>query len=215
MYDDISKISYIKKFTSIYNNEDFRDFFSHCHMREEVIQTFQQKIMLLDKNSLTYEAGEQYYDDKVEEELDAIDSFEKSKKKRKRKLYNIDVKIKNCLDPRKTKINLEFNNRESASIQTNASVKKRHNVKVTTLSMSSKLLMFDRLSLKSFAYELIEIFCFPSQKTKQIFDKYLIEKVEIFHILTDTDSTSLKLIFISDPASTIPESKYRVSYLKL
>ena len=81
--------------------------------------------------------------------------------------------------------------------------------------MSSKLLMFDRLSLKSFAYELIEIFCFPSQKTKQIFDKYLIEKVEIFHILTDTDSTSLKLIFISDPASTIPESKYRVSYLKL
>ena len=37
--------------------------------------------MLLDKNSLTYEAGEQYYDDKMEEELDAIDSFEKSKKK--------------------------------------------------------------------------------------------------------------------------------------
>ena len=83
MYDDISKISYIKKFTSIYNNEDFRDFFSHCHMREEVIQTFQQKIMFLDKNSLTYEAGEQYYDDKMEEELDAIDSFEKSKKSKK------------------------------------------------------------------------------------------------------------------------------------
>lgn len=37
----------------------------------------------------------------------------------------------------------------------------------------------------------------------------MIEKVELFHILTDTDSTSLKFIFIPDQAITIPESKYR------
>ena len=47
------------------------------------------------------------------------------------------------------------------------------------------------------------------KKTKQIFDKHIIEKVEIFYILTDTDSTSLKFVFISDPTSSIPESKYR------
>ena len=33
--------------------------------------------------------------------------------------------------------------------------------------------------------------------------------MEIFHVLTDTDSTSWKFIFISDPNSDIPESKYR------
>ena len=33
----------------------------------------------------------------------------------------------------------------------------------------------------------------------------MIEKVEIFHILTDTDSTALKFIFISDPNSNVPE----------
>ena len=37
----------------------------------------------------------------------------------------------------------------------------------------------------------------------------MIEKVEIFHILTDRDSTALKFIFISDPNSTVPEEKFR------
>ena len=37
----------------------------------------------------------------------------------------------------------------------------------------------------------------------------MIEKVEIFHILTDTDSTALKFIFISDPNSDLPEDKFR------
>ena len=35
------------------------------------------------------------------------------------------------------------------------------------------------------------------------------ERVEIFHALTDRDSTSLKFIFISDPNSETPEDKFR------
>ena len=66
--------------------------------------------------------------------------------------------------------------------------------------------MFAKLSLKSFVYKIIETFCFLNEKTKQIFKKYQIEKVEI---LTDTDSTSLKFIFISVTESNIPDSKYR------
>lgn len=50
----------------------------------------------------------------------------------------------------------------------------------------------------------------PIWKNKHLSDKYIIEKVQNFHILTVTDSTSLKFIFISDLfTSTIPESKYR------
>ena len=56
---------------------------------------------------------------------------------------------------------------------------------------------------------MIETFCFPYENVKEIFKKYEMERVEIFHVLTDTDSTSLKFIFISDPNSDIPESKYR------
>ena len=75
--------------------------------------------------------------------------------------------------------------------------------------MSGKLLMFAKHSLKTFFYEIIEIFCFPNEETKQIFKKCQIEKVEVYHILTDTDSTSLKFVFISGPESEIPESKFR------
>ena len=135
--------------------------------------------------------------EKMEEELDAVDSFEKSKNKRKRKLQHIDNKIEHCL---LSWISLD---------KIICGKKERTNIKVTSRFMSGKLLMFAKLSLKSFVCEIIETFCFPNEKTKQIFKKYQIEKVEIYHILSDTDSTSLKFVFISGPESEIPESKCR------
>ena len=75
--------------------------------------------------------------------------------------------------------------------------------------MSGKLLMSAKLSLKSSIYEITETFCFPKENVKKIYKKYVIERVEIFHALTDRDSTSLKLIFISDPNSETPEDKFR------
>ena len=69
--------------------------------------------------------------------------------------------------------------------------------------------MFAKLSIMSFIYEVLQTFCFPDENVHEIFKKYGIERVEIYHILTDTDSTSLKFIFISDPNSETPESKFR------
>ena len=103
---------------------------------------------------------------------------------------------------------IEFNDHETASIKSIA-VKKRSSIKVTTRFMSGKLIMFAKLSLKSFIYDIIETFCFPDDNVRGIFKKCGIKWVEIFLVLTDTDSTSLKFIFISDPNSEIPESKYR------
>ena len=65
------------------------------------------------------------------------------------------------------------------------------------------------LSLKSFIYDLSDTFCFPQKETSEFYKKYLIEKVEIFHMLTETDSTALKFIFLSDPNSDIPKEKFR------
>ena len=103
---------------------------------------------------------------------------------------------------------VEFNNRDSASIKSFA-VKKRNTIKITTCIMSEKLLMFAKLSLKSFIYELTETICFPDVTVLNFYKKYGMEQVEIFHILTDADCTSLKLIFICDPNSDTPNSKFR------
>ena len=65
----------------------------------------------------------------MEEKLDAADSFEKYTNKRKRTFQNIDEETEDCLDPRKTKKIIEFNNRESASIKSFSVKKKKKNRK--------------------------------------------------------------------------------------
>ena len=117
---------------------------------------------------------EKVYDDLAEisyikkwmKELDAVESFEKSKNRRKRKFKDTDAKIEECQDPRKTKIVVEFNDHKSASIKSFA-VKKRSSVKVTTRFISGKLLIFVKLSLVSFIYEVIETFCFPDENVRE------------------------------------------------
>ena len=71
------------------------------------------------------------------------------------------------------------------------------------------MLMFAKSSLMSFTYEMIETFCFPDKKVQEIYDKYLIEKVHFYHVLTDTDSACLQFLFISSSESNICETKYR------
>ena len=62
-------------------------------MREEITQTFQSKIFALNKEDPTHEARKEYYKNKMDEELDAVDSFEKNMNRRKRKFKNIDGKL--------------------------------------------------------------------------------------------------------------------------
>ena len=103
---------------------------------------------------------------------------------------------------------VDFNDRESASIKSFA-IEKKNEIKVTSRFMSGKLLMFAKLSLKSFIYSLWETLHFPGPKVKETFEKHQIEKTLCYHVLTDTDSTSLQFIIISDPYSDFPDSKIR------
>ena len=77
--------------------------------------------------------------------------------------------------------------------------------------MSGKLLMFAKLSLKPFIYSLVEFLAFPEENpvVQQIYDKYYIEKIYCYDVLTDTDSTSLQFIIVSDPKSTFPKCDVR------
>ena len=59
-----------------------------------------------------------------------------------------------------------FNDRESASIKS-FTVKKKGEIKVTTRFMSGKLLMFAKLSLKSFIYSLVETLYFANATIKE------------------------------------------------
>ena len=53
--------------------------------------------------------------------------------------------------------------------------------------------MFAKLSLKSFIYSLIGLLKFPEKNSivSKIFDKYEIERIFCYHVLTNTDSILL------------------------
>ena len=105
---------------------------------------------------------------------------------------------------------IEFNDSECSSIKYIA-VKSKHNIKCTTRFMSGKLLMFAKLSLKSFIYLLVELLSFPEENSlvQEIYSKYLIERIFIYHVLTGTDSTSLQFIVVSSVKSTFTEEQVR------
>ena len=71
------------------------------------------------------------------------------------------------------------------------------------------MLMFSKVSLKSFVYDVIDIFCFPNEDVKEIYDKNKIIKYFVYLILTDTDSWLLQITFIAELRSKISEDEAR------
>ena len=101
---------------------------------------------------------------------------------------------------------LDFKHRESG-IKSFA-IKKKNPIKVTSRFTSGKLL-FATLSLKSFIYSIAEISSFPSEIVQTIYKKYQIEGILVNHVLTDTYSTAIQFVIVSDPNSDAPEPKMR------
>ena len=134
---------------------------------------------------------------KRDEDLEAIEAYENKKKSTRsffnsKKINSLEDQISDSLDMRKNKMLLEFNDSQSSSINQIA-VKTNTSIKCTTRFMSGKLLMFVKLSLKSFIYSLAELLAFPEENetVEKIYRKYEIERIYCYHILTDTGSTSL------------------------
>ena len=123
----------------------------------------------------------------------------KHKKKigKRRTFFYIEEKLENVLKSRTAKMLVDF--------CTHSQLKNFDQIKISTRFLSGKMFILAKLSLMNFIYALVETISFPNEKVKKIYDKYLIEKVYIYHVLTDTDSTCLQFMFLSDPKSDICE----------
>ena len=88
-------------------------------------------------------------------------------------------------------------------------MKKNANEKPTTRLFSGKMLMFAKISLESFVNDLTETFFFPDKKTREIYNKYMVERVFPYSILTDTKSICVFFIFICKPESDLYDSKFK------
>ena len=111
----------------------------------------------------------------------------------------MDIKVKSIIN---------FDSKNSSSIKSVA-VKQYSTVKVTTRFIKGKMLMFSKISLKAYVYDMIDVFCFPNEDVRAIYAKNHIIKCLLYLILTDTDSCSIKFLFISHLKSKITEAQTR------
>ena len=88
------------------------------------------------------------------------------------------------------------------------------NINVTSRFISGKML-FAKISLKSFVYDMIDIYCFPTEKVKMIYDKYNIIKCHVYLNLIYTDSSSWFFNFICKKECNIKERESRNLILKI
>ena len=71
------------------------------------------------------------------------------------------------------------------------------------------MLMFSKVSIKSFVYDLIDVFTFPDQEIREIYQKYQVDKCYLYQNLTDTDSTSMFFLFVCNLNCSVSEDKAR------
>ena len=92
-------------------------------------------------------------------ETEALESFkEKEVKNHRRQNLNsyFDV-LEKAQNDAKVKSIVDFSDQDVASIKAIA-INKKDKVKITTRFMKGKMLMFSKISLKSFVYDIIDIF---------------------------------------------------------
>ena len=69
--------------------------------------------------------------------------------------------------------------------------------------------MFPKIYLKSFVYDLIDAFCFPTEEVRKNYDKYDIIKCHLYLNLTDADTCSCFFNFICKKECNIKERESR------
>ena len=75
--------------------------------------------------------------------------------------------------------------------------------------------MFSKVSIKSFVYDLIDVFMFPTEETKKNLQWIQMRKGFAYQNLTDRDSTSIFFAFICNFLCSVNEKNSRKIIFKV
>ena len=115
--------------------------------------------------------------------------------KKKRTLYRYLDRQEEAYRNNKTKSLIYFDDEYVSSVKSLA-MKKEAEVNLATSFLNGKMLIFSKTSIQSFVYDLNDVFMFPDDDVKQIYEKYKIQKCFLYQNLIDTNSTSIFYVFI-------------------
>ena len=172
IFDELNEITNVTRYDSIFQ-KNMEDFVSPEIIRQVTEEKFNDNIAKLDKSDPFYQIKYESHQNEYLAEIEAAQQFENKKIKNKRKMDLTDYseRMQKVLKDTKVKSLFDFDREQSASIKA-LSVEKNTKVKLTTRYLNGKMLMFSKLSIKSFVYDIIDVFMFPDETTKEIYQKY-------------------------------------------
>ena len=209
LIDEINEISYIKKYHNVFDPK-IKTFVSSKILEDEIEKEYNDELFKIKDDDPYKDLRVTQLNTSKLTQLDAVECFKRQERKRKKRIKknDLDLRVDKLLQDRRVKTMIDFEYNASNSIKSLA-IKKNTNVKVTSRFIKGKMLMFAKLSIKSFVYDMIDVFCFPNEDIQAIYDFYQIEKCFLYQNLTDIDSTSLLFVFICNLKCTLPESQAR------
>ena len=165
--DELKEITYINRYFTFFDPR-VSNFVTSDLIQPQIEETYNDKLIKLDKEDKFYAIKLNCLKTERMSNLEAADNFDKKNKKNKRRLNLIDyAKRKDeAFTDQKIKGLIDFDEEYCSSIRSLA-VKKSVKVNLTTRYLNGKMLMFSKISLKSFVYDLIDIFMFPNNVTKR------------------------------------------------
>ena len=135
-------------------------------------------------------------------------SNKKIKNKKRVKLADFVDRKNETFTNQKVKSLIDFSEEYSCSIRYIA-IEKSSKINLNTQFLYGKMLMFSKVSIKSFVYNLIDVFMFPVQKIWETYQKYQVDKCHLNQNLTNTDSTSIFFLFICNLNCSVSKDKAR------
>ena len=204
--DEINELSFIKCYHSNLYDRNLEPFITSLVLKEEIDERFNNESQKIKETDKFYAAKIRSIENRKNAENEALERFkEREKKQHKRTgLISYVDRIDEANKNEKVKAIIDFSDQDTASIKA-LGIKVNDKVKITTRFIKGKMLMFSKVSLKSFVYDIIDIFCFPDEDVKEIYDKNKIIRCFVYLILTDTDSCSLQFTYIAELRSKISE----------
>ena len=184
------KLATLKKYYSRFDKR-VKKFVRSDILQQQIQDEYEQAVAQIRENDPFKNARLKEVENEKQTNMDALKCFvEKEKKSKKIKIKEVNAQFEDALKNKRNKTMIDFDKIECNSIKS-ILIKGSDTVDASSRFIKGKMLMFAKLSLTSFVYDLIDVFCFPDAEIKQIYDSYETIKCFIYLNLTYTDSTSI------------------------
>ena len=172
IFGEYKEITFINRYHNIFDQKVSK-FVTPDLLKHKAEEELNDKLTKLDKEDRFYEIKLQTIKADRKSSLEAAEKFEQNLKKNKKRktLHDYDKRKDDILINQQVKNLIDFDNEYSSSNRL-VTIEKSSRINLTTKFLNGKMLMFSKVLVKSFVYDLIDVFMFPNAQIQKIYNKY-------------------------------------------